>query len=97
VKKRLAAFLLVGALAGGVVGANVTASQATDPIARLQRQVRVLQGKVANLQREVFQCEQTVNLTEYNDFVSTSGGSTWALDYTATGDAVDDRFVVETC
>jgi TolA-binding protein len=52
-KKKLAAFALVGALAGGVVATNVTASQATDPLTRLQRQVRVLQGKVANLQSQV--------------------------------------------
>jgi hypothetical protein len=72
-------------------------AQATDPILRMQRQIRVLQGKVASLQREVFQCEQTVNLTEYNDFQSSFGGSTYALDYTTPGDSVSDRFVIEAC
>jgi peptidoglycan hydrolase CwlO-like protein len=80
VRKRIAAAMVAAALVGGIVASNVGAAQATDPITRLQRQVRVLQGKVANLQHEVFVCEE---LAPYQGYV-TSTGQVWSdtfVDY----------------
>jgi hypothetical protein len=66
-RKKLAAFALVGALAGGVVATNVTASQATDPITRLTRQVRSLQNQVNGLRVRVGDLEHLVYRCDFYD------------------------------
>jgi uncharacterized protein YlxW (UPF0749 family) len=87
--RKLAAFVVAGVLAGGVVASNLTPAAATHTlghlrrqISRLENQVSTLQTQVRKLNNEVYTCER---LADYQ-----------VTDPT-TAQPVTDTFVVYTC
>ena len=68
----------------------------------INRTLTRLSASVTRLNRETFQCERLVNVTQYSGYLySPDGGQTifgtTALDYTEQGDPPSDRVVVYVC
>jgi hypothetical protein len=68
----------------------------------INRTLNRLSASVRRLNRETFQCERLVNVTQYSGYrYSPDGGTTefgtTALDYTEQGDPATDRVVVYVC
>jgi hypothetical protein len=61
--RKLAAFVVAGVLAGGVVASNLTPAQATHTLAHLRRQIDRLENQVRVLRNEVFNCERICRLS----------------------------------
>lgn len=81
-RRKLAAFLVVGVLSGGIVATAFTPANATHSLRHLIRQVNRLENRVAALQNEVYNCEV---LADYQ------------VTDPSTGGAVTDTFVVYVC
>jgi hypothetical protein len=81
-KRKLAAFLVAGALAGGVVATNLSTASATDPtIARLQRQVRILKAQVVELKHSVADLNYGVYTCEFIDTSTPTSFSDGTIGY----------------
>jgi hypothetical protein len=67
----------------------------------INRTLTRLTSAVRRLNRETFQCERLVNVTQYFGYDYSADGTTFfrttALDYTEQGDPPSDRVVVYVC
>jgi hypothetical protein len=65
------------------------------------RNLGCINRKLTKLNRDAFKCERLVNLTQYQGYLYTPDGTnvieTTALDYTQSGDAPSDQFVIYVC
>jgi hypothetical protein len=81
-RRKLAAFAVVGALAGGIVASNLTPAEATHTYRHLVRQINTLERQVRNLRNEVYNCERIAD---------------YQVTDPATAQPVTDTFVVYVC
>jgi hypothetical protein len=81
-RRKLAAFAVVGALAGGIVASNLTPAEATHTLSHLRHQISRLENQVRKLNNEVYNCERIAD---------------YRVTDPTTGAPVDDTFVVYVC
>ena len=81
-RRKLAAFVVVGVLAGGVVASTLTPAEATHTLSHLRHQIARLENQVKKLNNEVYNCERIADYRVVDP---------------ATGAQVDDTFVVYVC
>lgn len=81
-RRKLAAVLVTGLLAGGVIASTLTPAEATHTYPHLVRQINRLESQVRKLNNEVYNCERIADYRVVDP---------------ATGAQVDDTFVVYVC